>query len=328
MKRLTLGVLALAASLLLAADFSQAASVSSYPAGALANGVATSRHNLGSLGRVIRSTGTTEICVFCHTPHHANQTNGLAPLWNRGTQTPGSYTAYGTTLGGSTISTVGGASLACLSCHDGVTTFDTLVNAPGKGGINPGGFDLNWKFDMPSSQPGLTPNTFIDHFSAPSCLPCHNHSAADLGGQISRFIIGQDLTNDHPVSVPYTVGRASLRPTNTLISGIDLTSNLAASAPTAFGGNLAQNRWAIKGRISDTATIADLLRGGNVECSSCHDPHFRNLSWDEAEPTWVDPAVNVTNWCNNNPEECSDGNFLRRVGGNTGSGLCRTCHEK
>lgn len=109
-------------------------------------------------------------------------------------------------------------------------------------------------------------------------------------------------------------------------SGIGANRKNPGSSMRSSCGNLAQNRWAVKGFISDTATISDLLRNGKVECSSCHDPHFRNLSWDEAEPTWSDEGGLIT-YCTAG-EDCSDGNFLRRIGGNTGSGVCRTCHEK
>lgn len=105
---------------------------------------------------------------------------------------------------------------------------------------------------------------------------------------------------------------AGLRPTNTTINAIDLTSELASSAATAYNGNLSQNRWAIKGFVSDTATIADLLRDGKVECSSCHDPHFNNLRWDEVESTWADGIR--TSLCGDVGEDCSAGNFLRRSG--------------
>jgi len=316
--------LSFAAALAFAAE-AGAVSVSDYPAGAAANGIAGTRHNMGGLGRVITSSATTEICVFCHTPHHSNTANNLKPLWNKGTQAPSAFTAYGTTIGGTTVSNtdIGSTTLACMSCHDGVTTFDNIVNAPGKGGVVPGGANLSWAFGMPS--PFVSPNTSLDHFfTGPgSCTLCH--SAGQDWANVKRFIIGPDLSDDHPVSIAYNGAVAGLRPTDTLIASIDLTSDLAASAGAAYNGNLSQNRWAVNGFISDTATIADLLRDGRVECSSCHDPHFNNLSWDEAESTWVDAQ---TDWCGNVGEACSDGNFLRRVGGNTGSGLCRTCHNK
>ncbi len=332
MKRILFSLVAAAVLMAFGSSPAWAADVGSYLAGAPANGIGGTRHNMGSMGRVIRSTNTTEICVFCHTPHHSNQggVNGLAPLWNRGTSAPTSFTAYGSTLGNTSIlnTDIGGATLACLSCHDGVTTFDNIVNAPGKDGVVNGGADRGWKFAMPIANEFIPPSTSYHKFNtAPfTCSLCHSAS------QIQRLTIGLDLSDDHPVSVNYTTNKASLRATDTVINSIDLTSELASSAVWFSNGNLAQNRWAVKGFISASARISDLLRNGRVECSSCHDPHFDNLSWDEAESTWENNGSPATGdgatWCGNVGEECSDGNFLRRVGGNTGSGVCRTCHAK
>jgi len=278
--------------------------VSDYGVGAAANGVVASRHNLGSFGSFITTTGengTTEVCVFCHTPHHTNTAVTPAPLWNRG-NSAATYTAYGTTIGGTTITSIGSVSLACLSCHDGVTTFDNLINAPGAGGVNSAGASQGWTFADEGGTGGI------------SSMPTFVTGSGD-----ERLNIGNDLSNDHPMSVTYNSTVASLRPQTTVISGIDLTAGLQASAATAYGNNLAQNNWAIAGYISGTATINDLLRNGKVECSSCHDPHFKNTSWDEIE------AIN--GYAGKEPSEI-DGLFLRRVGGNTGSGVCRTCHNK
>ncbi len=311
-----------------------AADVTNYLAGAAAGGIAGTRHNLGQFSRVIYTNGTTEVCVFCHTPHHSNKggANGLAPLWNKGTSAPTSFTAYGSTLGNTSIlnTDIGGATLACLSCHDGVTTFDNIVNAPGKDGVVAGGSDRNWSFSMPGLPILGGMSLAMDHFT--TTYPCGTcHAGPDRSQNVTRLIIGMDLSNDHPVSVAYNSDRASLRATDTVINAIDLTSELASSAASFSNNNLGQNRWAVKGFVSASARISDLLRNGRVECSSCHDPHFDNRSWDEVESTWVDgpPEDGVRqSWCNYIGEDCSDGNFLRRVGGNTGSGVCRTCHNK
>ena len=271
-----------------------ASAVDSYVAGDAANGIGNSRHNLGNLGEHVRTNSTSEICVFCHTPHHTNTANGLKPLWNRGAV--GTYTAYGTTLGGTTIANVdiGSPSLACLSCHDGITTFDNLVNPPGKAG-NTAGTDRGWSFN----DVGVVVSDFMTS---------------------SRLNIGQDLSNDHPVSVVYNATVAGLRPTNTTISAIDLTAELADSAAAFDNGNLMKNLWAVGGYVSDTATISNLLRNNKVECSSCHDPHFNNKSWNEVDATYSGVA--------SLQEPENNGLFLRRVGGNSGSGVCRTCHNK
>lgn len=335
MKKLILtGFLVAAVSIFMQADPSAAKSVADYPAGVAAGGIGSSRHNLGAFGRVITTDKTTEICIFCHTPHHSNSTGNVSPLWNRAVGS--GYVAYGTTVGGTNISNgdIGGATLACLSCHDGVTTFDNIVNAPGKGGVIPGGSDRGWTFNMPQ----IGSSNKYDHFDPSAnygwCILCHPEGGAG-NAIISSMVLGKDLTNDHPVSVPYNAGSvASLRPTSQVISAINLTGDLVeSSAHAAEWTNLQQNRWAVGGFISDTASIQDLLRPnsptGKVECSSCHDPHFRNLSWDEVEDTWwvLATALPTKGWCTSG-EDCSDGLFLRRVGGNTGSGVCRTCHEK
>ena len=84
---------------------------------------------------------------------------------------------------------------------------------------------------------------------------------------------------------------------------------------------MTKNLWAVKGYVSSTATIADLLRDSKVECSSCHDPHFNNKSWNEIDATYAGAGITDL-------DAESNGLFLRRVGGNSGSGLCRTCHNK
>ena len=139
-----------------------------------------------------------------------------------------------------------------------------------------------------------------------------------------RLNIGADLSNDHPVSVPYRELVAGLRPIESVIAAIDLTTDIGVSALSFDQGNLQRNLWAVKGYISDTASIQDLLREHNgvfrVECSSCHDPHFNNKSWNEIDNTYSTVVAEQ--------ELESNGLFIRRVGGNSGSGLCRTCHNK
>src|SRR4030067_591562 len=95
-----------------------ASAVDSYNDGDAANGIGSSRHNLGSLGMHITAAGTTEICIFCHTPHHTNTTR--APLWNRGNSSA-AYTAYGSTIANTNVANgdLGPTTLACLCCHAG-----------------------------------------------------------------------------------------------------------------------------------------------------------------------------------------------------------------
>ena len=283
-----------------------------YTDGDIANGIVNSRHNLGSSGVHFRADntnsttqtasgggGTSEVCIFCHTPHHGS-TN--APLWNKGAQATGNYTTYGTTVGGTSADTTpGAATLACLSCHDGVNTFDTIVNWPGKSGAGTndnGGVstDMGWLF----TEDG---NTMSDYMTS------------------GRLNLGTDLRNDHPVSITYTEDRASLRPVGIQITSITMENDVLTTGDSTASATTTANLWAVGGYLDGTATIDGLLRSGKVECSSCHDPHFKNQSWDEVAATWG--GGNVADGSDD-----MDGLFLRRIGGNSLSGVCRTCHNK
>lgn len=75
-------------------------------------------------------TGTTETCIFCHTPHNAAAATA-GPLWNRNTDNTG-YTMYSSSTIDMTVGTAPqGVSLACLSCHDGVISYNSVVNTGG-----------------------------------------------------------------------------------------------------------------------------------------------------------------------------------------------------
>jgi len=379
--------------------------------GDAAGGVVWSRHNLSSYGEHYQATTsvsgtstatgiepltviTTEICVFCHTPHFGR--TDTAPLWNRGTSATG-YVAYGAseqTLAGTSTS-VGGSSLACLSCHDGVTTLDNLINQPGKGSRTNGtGADQGWYFGEIGTQDviGDTASGGDAAFNLSNKAASRLNIGANNAG--SRDIAAVDLSNDHPIGVVYYgdptgVKVASLRPPDTVINSINMSNarmnygdsishGLSEDTPTGYFGR-SDNLWAVKGFIRDDATtINDLLREGNmVQCASCHDPHYKNqtntdpgvvCAYFKKQNDWVAGDGYTDEVDNPSYEGCisastagtvvptdtgvaygtlapdvanmtaynehyltdvdSDGLFLRRVGGNSNSGVCRTCHNK
>ena len=105
--------------------------------------VKNSKHNLQynsvpetGTGSIKSSAGgTTEICVFCHTPHSGNT---AAPLWNR-TASVASYSTYtsdvlaGLTYWAAEDPKTGVPHVKtriCLSCHDGTIALGSLVNLP------------------------------------------------------------------------------------------------------------------------------------------------------------------------------------------------------
>ena len=246
------------------------------------------------------------------------------------------YTPYAGTVAGTSSSLATGSSLACLSCHDGTTTIDNLINRPGKGSGNgtAGAADMGWSFtvnDGDTLAAGGDPNNF------------------------ARAVIGIDMTNDHPMGIVYeTDGRASLRTTGTQLSSLSMaqanTVHGSGNATAIFGRS--DNYWSTFGYINNAATIDDLLRnGGQVECASCHDPHYRNQTNNDpsvvcnyydstgtaigskadclAEAKLSDQAGSITaNYQFYVAGSDLDGLFLRRVGGNSNSGVCRTCHAK
>lgn len=103
--------------------------------GALAVGIADTKHNLSTSGTgTIKSDSQSEICVFCHTPHDSIKNDNI-PLWNHTLSATAAYGVYtsptfdgtATDLGGVTAATAGVSNL-CLSCHDGSVAVNAMNN--------------------------------------------------------------------------------------------------------------------------------------------------------------------------------------------------------
>ncbi len=211
----------------------------------LAASISSTKHNLGTTGTGSnhQTTGTAEICVFCHTPHAAN-TTVTAPLWNKGA-TGSSYTLYSSStaiMAGTTANSVGSVSLGCLSCHDGTQAMDNMINAPGSGGYTAAGAALAgavWAGDQ----------------------TLQNTTIAKLG---------TDLSNDHPVGMRYC-GASAL---NAAGSNANCTES-GWVAPQSVN-----SKWFIDTTASTgTKNKADFTlyttagETQQVECATCHDPH-------------------------------------------------------
>jgi hypothetical protein len=279
--------------------------------------------------------GTTEICVFCHTPHHGIKT-GSAPLWNKALGATG-YTGYGTLDTGSAHETgsdlpSSGSSLACLACHDGTRAFDNMINAPGKGTWN--GSEWTSAVGTPAiGGPVTSVGDMGFMFSEDGSPGGNTHSdTATSRHNLARGGLG----NDHPINLTYRGANgltdglisgavASLRSSTTEISSIDLSTDVAGDPLVCDSGDPSPagcNAWAVNGFIKSDAKISDILKLGKIECISCHDPHYRNQTNPEIDVTYG--ADHSTDFTMNDV----DGLFLRRVGGNSDSGVCRTCHAK
>jgi len=200
---------------------------------AVAASIVGSKHDLST------GAGIDEICVFCHTPHGANDdldNDGLydadhatrppAPLWNRRISSISAYTMYTSdTLNSNCDATPSPLSLVCLSCHDSAAN----VAMGGLGDAGAVSFaDTHNAVNEPNRGPisGCT-------------KACHQYDSNTKFAE--NWQIGPDLQNDHPVSMSY--------PT-------------AAEDPDFFIPPDLQKGW------NDVK-----LFKGRVECPSCHNPH-------------------------------------------------------
>ncbi|HEX5804029.1 MAG TPA: cytochrome c3 family protein [Azospira sp.] len=252
-------------------------------------GIANTKHNLGSTGSGPNVTsGTDEICVFCHTPH-ASDTTAPVPLWNKRLSTGASYQTYAN-LNSSSIDgeilAVGSVSMACLSCPDGTQAMDNIINAPGSGLYDATGGGTNGR--------AWTWTSGGEMMSGLAAI------AKDTDG----------LKNDHPVGIQYCGGGV----TTSAATGANCKDADFKGKATGTENDLksatinSQVVWWVETGGNTTREKTDMQlytraftgangTGPSVECDSCHDPHT------EANPT-----------------------FLRVS--NTGSGVCLSCHVK
>lgn len=232
--------------------------------GSASAGVVGSKHDMTTAtGAAAQTTGATaQVCVFCHTPHGSDASVTAAPLWNKSLPIATDFQDYTSSTLDGTADLAGSPSLACLSCHDGTQAMDTVLNAP----TNASGYNYNAS--------GAQIDTGAVDVMAGEPVP----------------VLGEDLRDDHPVSVEYAGGGATF--------GTAYTANNAAYADSAFQAVVLVSGNSRAG-ASGLLPLYEKTAGGNafVECASCHDPH------------------NNTNF-----------SFLRIS--NDASAVCVSCHDK
>ncbi len=111
-------------------------------------------HNLSVSGPgTIKASSEPEVCIFCHTPHNSKP---AGPLWNR--DNPGAtYVLYNSSTLQAVPGQPDGASILCLSCHDGTIALGKVVSRTTdisfSGGIT----------KMPAGKSNLTTDLSDDH---------------------------------------------------------------------------------------------------------------------------------------------------------------------
>ena len=285
----------------------------------VSGGIENTRHNMtmSYLNRVdtemdFRRNDYGEVCVYCHTPHGANDSQDAArmPLWNRTVNPSLTYRVYtdaiATTLqlaGDQVATDPGPASLTCLSCHDGITAIDSIINMPGSGMYQASQEETSDPVFLRKWVQNITADSSNLHDCATLC-----HNPGGSPGNFMPFVIGGgtdsngnyvqpdggvvDLRDDHPVGVLYPTATAGA-------PGVDFfPMNVMIPGKYAFfdDGNGRADKYELR--------AYDSGQGYEIECASCHDPHGVP---DSGGVTFIPSFLRVEN---------------------TGSALCLTCHDK
>lgn len=251
------------------------------------------RHNLSVNGPgATRAAdgGTTEVCVFCHTPHGAtgqDQGGGplRAPLWNRRVPAGATYTPYtSSSLDAQAIvdglsAQPGGSSKLCLSCHDGTLAI---------GNVNVLNGNNNAVIPMTGTGAGGT-------------MPAGEGTSSGF----TRFI-GTDLRNDHPISLTYNSALATrdgeLRP----VDG-------AQRWPPGLGTVIGVRSPGFKPLLPLEPTGNN--GAGQVQCATCHDPHLRELDANKGNQKFLRAQRFQESAPSNAHNQASDI-------------ICLSCHDK
>ncbi len=200
--------------------------------------VAGTKHNFGSLSpAAVKTSDSTEICVFCHTPHNSNPSG---PVWNK-QDTGSTYNVYESQTLAATLSpnapTLGqptGSSKLCLSCHDGTIAIGSLLNMPGK---SSGG-------ELTVTGPGVTAGKITS---------------------VSTTFIGTDLRDDHPISFEYSLSSQNpeIKASASLPPEVKLDSSSRVQCTSCHDPH---------GTANAKFLVAS-LDNGNL-CSACHDNRY------------------------------------------------------
>ncbi len=149
---------------------------------ARADSIRGSKHDLSNTS----NPDSSQVCLYCHTPHHANNTlSGIqAPLWNRYVDTTKVYLVFSSptmnTSPGSPSTTV---SAVCLGCHDGSISSATVYGVVGS--------DKHDLINRPDLNEGA---------ASEQCNKCHVIHGFGLPATLK---LGTNLGNMHPIAMTY-----------------------------------------------------------------------------------------------------------------------------
>lgn len=260
--------------------------------------IKNSKHDLsGGTGNTYRAAstdptqgGTSQICVFCHTPHGGNTS---APLWNRATYvtTYGTYTSdvlAGLGYWGAEDPLSGNTHVKtaiCLSCHDGTVALGSVANMPK---------------DIPGSFTKIKMGT-------------------DKIASTSAGYIGTDLSDDHPVAIRHdnsTINKSDPElkmPTTGSVRLYNMVNGKAAATNPQAPGDYVE---CTSCHDAHDNQYGKFLVGSNEAsgiCTSCHRKETGSA---------VNPAHENATGVNYNP----DNSTPAKIGTTVGGVKCMNCH--
>jgi len=177
-----------------------------------------------------------EICLPCHTPHHADNTVADAPLWNHEVTAVAAYTLYSSsTMNAIDLGQPNGNSKLCLSCHDGTVAVDSYGGLTGTVNIA--------TFDNGGTQP------------------------------VGYAFVDTDLSDDHPISFTYDDALAGSdgelhTPSNTAAIGVGAGGTINAEMLFAGKMECASCHDVHNGAGNDNLLV--LNNTGSALCLTCH----------------------------------------------------------
>ncbi len=277
--------------------------------------VVNSKHNLsynlstsgtGSIKSVDPALGgTSEVCVFCHTPHGGNT---AAPLWNK-TISVQSYVTYtsdvlaGLLYPGAENPNTHIKTKICLSCHDGTIALGSLVNLPyGASTQIPmeGTTGADVQYGMPTTAAGyIGLNLSDDHPVAiqhDSLIDTELVNGVSVGAAVRLYTAAGNKVNANNSYVECT---SCHEPHNNAFGKFLVETNrnsvicIRCHTKTGFSGSVhADSTKATTLYAPPTGGLApDDLHGptvGDVKCMNCHFPHKAGVT--TVAPTTPNPT--------------------------------------
>ena len=315
-----LRILAAIALLLAAPRFARAQAIG-------AESIVNSPHNLSVSGPgTVRAAGTSDVCIFCHTPHNATP---VQPLWNRALPTS-SYKTYTSNSLKAKPGQPTGTSKLCLSCHDGTIALGSVNSRkqpiemaggittlpPGKSNLGTDLSDdhpISFVYDatLINKNPklknpvNLPPGVRVDANKELQCTTCHDAHNNRYGSFLVLSNANSELCN-----TCHTMGKtdiASHQPcadchkTHTAPSGPYLLAKAKVSDTclSCHDGSSGETKGVnIKALVNssnphDTGSPVNLTDHipGNTDCKDCHEPHTMLATSAAVVPPGISPRL-------------------------------------